>query len=412
MVAALVAIAIERARRYRDAGSKMVPHVGYFGPTYRQTKDMAWSVAKEICRPITAKVWETDLIIRFSFGGEFSFRGLERYDRHRGNHFDGAAVDEFADCPFEAWTEVIRPALSDRQGDGILGGTPKGYNHFHKLFQDAKDRPGWWTYQSTTAEGGIVLPGELEDARRDLDEATYRQEYEASFEDLATGRVYFAWSESSLSPTRFDPDKPLLLGCDFNVNPMAWVVCQEHRDEIGRPILHVLDEIVLPDSNTPRAADEFIRRAVGWAKRADASSVRVNVYGDASGANRASSGSKSDWEIIRKVFGQQAWLRADFRLDKSNPPVRDRVNAVNNMLSTVDAMGFGRRLLVPQACSELVTDLRQVVWATDAHGNQTGAIDKKKDPSRTHVSDALGYLCYKRYALRERRGAVGELLPG
>src|SRR5438128_3575585 len=88
---------------------------------------------------------------------------------------------------------VIRPALSDRRGYALFIGTPKGFNHFYDLFRNAASRPDWTAFQFTTLEGGNVAPEELESAARELDERTYRQEFQATFENLAHGLVYYAF---------------------------------------------------------------------------------------------------------------------------------------------------------------------------------------------------------------------------
>src|SRR5579863_10429854 len=48
----------------------------------------------------------------------------------------------------------------------------------------------------TTAEGGNVTPEEIQSASGELDERTYRQEFEASFENQSHGVVYYAFSRS------------------------------------------------------------------------------------------------------------------------------------------------------------------------------------------------------------------------
>jgi hypothetical protein len=105
-------------------------------------------------------------------------------------------LDEYASIAREAWTEVLRPALADRQGRALFIGTPQGRNHFHELVESAESRPDWKTFQFTTAQGGNVPPEELESAAHDLDERTFRQEFLASFETLGVGRVYYPFDRT------------------------------------------------------------------------------------------------------------------------------------------------------------------------------------------------------------------------
>jgi len=83
-----------------------------------------------------------------------------------------------------------------------------------------KNQPSWATFQFTTEEGGNVLRAELESATHELDERTYRQEFQASFENLTAGLVYFAFDRTrNVEPLRYNPRLPLFWSLDFNVNP-------------------------------------------------------------------------------------------------------------------------------------------------------------------------------------------------
>src|SRR3954452_20062994 len=157
----------------------------YVAPPYRQAKRIVWKPLKELTRPFWAgKPNESDLTIELATGGTISLRGADNYDSLRGEGLDFVVLDEYASMRPEAWTEVLRPALSDRLGRALFIGTPKGRNHFYDLFEASREQEDWKAFQYTTEKGGIVAFEELETARRELDERTYRQEYQASFESL------------------------------------------------------------------------------------------------------------------------------------------------------------------------------------------------------------------------------------
>jgi hypothetical protein len=75
-------------------------------------------------------------------------------------------------------------------------GTPKGLNHFHDLYQNAQAQAHWQAFRYTTEEGGNVSPEEIESASSEQDKRTYQQEFQASFENLSHGVVYYAFSRS------------------------------------------------------------------------------------------------------------------------------------------------------------------------------------------------------------------------
>jgi hypothetical protein len=367
----------------------------YVGPTYKQAKRIAWKALKQMTKPYWAsKPNETDLRIELASGGTICLRGADNYDSLRGDGLDFLVLDEYASIASEAWTEVLRPALADRQGRALFIGTPQGFNHFHELVESAETRPDWKTFQFTTAEGGNVPPGELESAAQELDERTYRQEFEAKFETLGVGRAYYAFDRMHhVKNIGVSPQMALCWSLDFNMNPLCSVVAQ-----VFQGVVVVLEELILPDSNTLAACEEFLSRTAKWNA---GSRLHVNVYGDSTGEQRRTSAARTDWQIVKEFFGRyRDRFDVTFQVPSSNPPVKDRVNCVNAKLRNQTGQ---YRLLVNRSCKHLIKDFEQVCWKTDPHGNPLVELDKS-DPMRTHVSDALGYLVAREFPMRPVRG--------
>lgn len=367
----------------------------YVAPTYRQAKQIAWSRLKQMTRPFwVGRPNESELSMQLVGGGSIALKGADRYDSLRGNGLDFVVMDEYASMKPECWTEVLRPALSDRLGKALFIGTPQGADHFLDQFERAKQDPDWNAFQFTTLEGGNVRPEELTSAARELDERLFRQEFEASFEGAEQGRAYHAFSRpENVAACGFRESERLIWALDFNVDPMCSVLAQCVNETV-----YVLDEFILPDANTQAACEELHRRTGEWSRRA---TLSIDVYGDASGHQRRTSGSRTDWALIRDFFeAHKAEFAATIRAGTSNPPVRDRVNIMNSRLA--NAAG-DRRLIVDPKCRELIRDFERVCWARDANGRVTSELDKS-DRMRTHVSDALGYFVADRFAMRGKAG--------
>src|SRR6202049_94241 len=233
----------------------------YVAPTYKQAKRIAWKTLKQMTKGYWAsKPNETDLRIELVWGGTICLRGADNYDSLRGDGLDFRGLEEYASIAREAWTEVLRPALADKQGKALFIGTPHGRNHFFELYENALDQPQWARFQFTTAQGGNVTVKELESATHELDERTYRQEFQASFESLGVGMVYYAFDRrQNIRDLLYNPALPLFWSLDFNVNPMCSVLGQ-----IVHGRVHVLDELILPNSNTLAACEEFLERTRNW----------------------------------------------------------------------------------------------------------------------------------------------------
>jgi hypothetical protein len=341
-----------------------------------------------------AKPNETELRIELKSGGTICVKGADNYDSLRGDGLDFLVLDEYASISPEAWTEVLRPALADRQGGALFIGTPQGFNHFHELVERAEGRPEWQTFQFTTAEGGNVPLKELESAAQELDERTYRQEFEASFETLGVGRAYYPFDRiHNVRKLGFDCRVPLSWALDFNMNPLCSVLAQVHPGRV-----HVLEEMILPDSNTLAACEELLSRTEKWNT---GSPLHINVYGDATGERRQTAASRTDWQIVKEFFGRYPdRFTIHMHVLSANPPVKDRVNCVNALLRNQAGQN---RLLVDESCRHLIKDFEQVCWKVDPHGNPVSDLDKS-DSMRTHVSDAVGYLVAREFSMRPKMG--------
>jgi hypothetical protein len=377
--------------------------VWYVAPTIKQAKRIAWNPLKAMTRPYWKGIPnETDLRIDLITGGAICLRGADNYDSLRGAGLDFLILDEYASFDRQVWPQVLRPMLADRQGSALFIGTPRGHDHFYDLYELARTRENWSSFQFTTEQGGNVTAEELRSAAREMDEKSYLQEFQASFENVAEGLVYYAFDRTAnVANAEFNPRLPLFWSLDFNVNPMSSVIGQREGNRI-----RILDEIILENSNTPAACEEFMRRMAGC-KSHYGGAVPLDIYGDATGNSRSTSGSRTDWQMVKDFFATQGcgFLRS-FHVTSSNPPVKDRINCVNAMLrNTVGE----RRLTIDPRCRELILDFERVRWKTDVSGNSQSVLDKS-DPARTHVSDALGYMVVREFSMRSKGGQMPGLL--
>jgi hypothetical protein len=276
--------------------------------------------------------------------------------------------------------------------------TPKGKDWVWRRFISARKIPGYEVVMAKPFENRAILdaaPSYYEQLKHSYDDKFYRQEVLGEYLDMYGGAVYRSFDgQLHVARGTYNPSLPLIWSLDFNINPMASIIAQ-CDEAYGRKRVHVLQEIVLPDSHTVEMCREFLRRTAQWADDSPGP-LAVHIYGDATGAARsASSGGDSNWSIIEKILASKADYKPSFRQQKRNPSITDRVNAVNGLLQSfaeTHSHFENPRVLIDPCCTELLTDLETVVWKTDAHGAMIPELDKS-DPRRTHVSDALGYYC-------------------
>lgn len=163
----------------------------YVAPLLSQAKEIAWDYLKRYSRPAWgAKPNESDLIVTLYNGAKIRLHGADNPDRLRGAYLDGVAMDEFGDMRPSIYGSVIRPMLADRGGWATFIGTPKGRNQFFKTYDNAIADPRWYHAMLKASETHILPQDELDDARIDMTEEEYEQEFECSF-DAAIRGAYF-----------------------------------------------------------------------------------------------------------------------------------------------------------------------------------------------------------------------------
>jgi phage terminase large subunit len=192
------------------------PRFGYLAPYYIQAKDIAWNYLKQYSAPILSvgagKVNESELSVTFPHNNAtIRLYGAENAERLRGLYFDGLAADEAQDIAPQALTQVIMPALSDRQGWLDLSGTPKGWgNLLGETYKRAQDDPEWFVQVLKASETGILSADELRRLRQMMPENEYLQEFECSFDAAITGAYYApelqkAERENRVTRVPYDP---------------------------------------------------------------------------------------------------------------------------------------------------------------------------------------------------------------
>lgn len=166
------------------------PRFAYVAPQLNQAKDIAWVYLKEYTAFLSPKINESELWVELPGGARIRIYGADNPDRLRGIYLDGVVLDEFGDMDPTIWTQVIRPALSDRKGWAAFIGTPKGKNTFHRLWVEAEGDEDWTRLMLKASETGLLDPKELADARKMMTPDEYAQEYECSFEAAVRGAYY------------------------------------------------------------------------------------------------------------------------------------------------------------------------------------------------------------------------------
>ena len=299
-------------------------------------------------------------------------RSFENWTRIIGLNLAWVLADEI---------DTVAPSIASRAFPKILGrlragnirqfgaaSTPEGFRWMFNTFasEDALSRTDRKLIKMRTADNPHLPPDFIERLQANYDPNLLRAYLDGEFINLTTGTVYDRFDRAKHVVTQL-PDyseEPLRIGVDFNIGNMSAVI----GIRSGK-VLVIIDEIS-GAHDTDALGAEIRRRYPGH---------RLYGYPDASGGNRSTNATQTDIQILEQYgISNQS--------PKANPPVRDRVAAVQGLLEN----GKGEhRLKINSTCKRMIECLELQCY------NDNGAPDK--EGGHDHMTDALGYLVWREF---------------
>lgn len=352
------------------------PMYFYALPTYNQARRVAWNKIKALVPEdwLAKEPSESGMVINTVFGSSLYVVGMDKPQRIEGDQWDGGVIDESSDQKPGVFDRNVLPALSHREAWCWRIGVPKRYGvgarEFKKFCDDMAEEVYTWP------SSDILTPEQIAYAMENLDAKDYNEQYNASWEEVA-GLIFHAFSGIHNVSDRvcYHSDRPLVVGSDFNVDPMCWVI--GHRADNG---LTIHDELFVRNCNTREALNRLYK------KYSDHPSG-FEFFGDASGRARKTSASLSDYLQIRnddRFKGRKIFY------PKANPPVADRFASCNALFESADGR---RRFFVHPRCKHLIEDLEDRAY-------KEGTNDADDYGDIGHMSDAVGYIIHRCFPIR------------
>lgn len=301
--------------------------------------------------------------------GRVLCKSMDNFNMLRGIEVGSFIIDEARDLKKEAFDMMMGRLRDKNVGKDLQGRivtSPAGHNWIFDYFHPngefhSKD---FHLIQTNSMSNKHLPDGYIDSIKQQYSDKFYEQEILGEFVNLTSGKVYYSFDRNiNVKETKKLPGT-IYVGMDFNVDPMTAVVGQMIDGNF-----HVHDEIYLNNSNTFEMCDALKRRGYGGSR----------IIPDSTGKARKTSG-KSDHIILKE---------AGYHVEYSpNPLVFDRVNNINRLLSN-------GRLIINPRCKKLINDLEKVTW-------KDNKLDQSTDKMLTHISDALGYACWKLLPIKER----------
>ena len=299
-------------------------------------------------------------------------RSFENWSRIIGLNLAWVLADEI---------DTVTPSIANKAFPKILGrlrsgnvrqfgaaSTPEGFRWMWTTFgsEQAKDRQDRKLIKMRSSDNPHLPPDFIERLEANYDPNLLKAYLEGEFVNLTTGVIYdrFDRTKHVIGSLPNTEREPLRIGVDFNIGNMSAII----GVKLGSSLL-VIDEIS-GAHDTDALAQQIKAR---YPDR------RIYIYPDASGSNRSTNASQTDIQILESYGMSNQSPRA-------NPPVRDRVAAVQALLEN----GKGQvRLQVSHTCKRLIECLELQCYTEKG--------DPDKDAGHDHMNDALGYLVWREF---------------
>lgn len=328
----------------------------------------------KLCFPdLKVKLNKTDYIAHFPNGSEIHFAGLDDGDRTEkvlGLEFSTLYFNEASQIDYSSVQMAITRLAekNDLKKKVYYDFNPPRKNHWsYYLFIKKLDPIDDVPLNNIDQYGSLLMNPQDNIINIDSDYITMLESMPeeqkkrflfGEFTDESDGQAYYAFRRDDHVKDTVRIPGTLWIAEDFNIDPGTACVFQYYNNTF-----YVHDEIYLNNSDTYKMAHEMKKRGYGGS----------SIIPDSTGGNRKTSG-QSDFQILKDN---------GFKIISTyNPFVTDRVNNVNRLLSA-------NRIIINPKCKKLINDLEKVSWKDNAL-DQKGA-----NKHLTHISDALGYACWK-----------------
>ena len=303
------------------------------------------------------KDWEfckTERVLKLKNGSEIMFRHFDEPDKLKSLNLGFAQIEEMSDVPKSVFLMLLG-RLRQRA-------LPSWRNFRYRLFghTNPETRKGWIydTFANNPAPNyrliiapttqNIYLPkGFIDELRRSYDEDYFTQNVLGEWLELDDSLVVKGFSEKNICKLDYDERLDLHLSCDFNVDPMAWLVAHKTDEKV-----YFIDEIVLENTTTALAMDEFLRRYPHH-------KGRIVINGDASGDNRTCTSEFTNYSLMLRKLALHGYQDISVEIRSFNPPIKNRVTAFNTLIKAADGTV---RVFVDTKCEKLIYNLKNLKY--------------------------------------------------
>ena len=269
-----------------------------------------------------------DKMIKFKNGSEILFCAFEDPERFKSLNLHWAEIEEASQIDDSAFKQLLGRLRNTYRGKDWKDFRYRLFGHTNpqadkgwiwKRFVEEKHENYRLIIAPTT--NNIFLPKHfIESLRENFDDEYYKINVLGEFGNYSSGLVVKNFTNENIKHFKYNPDIPLHLTCDFNVDPMCWEIAY-----IDKHNVYFFDEIAIENTTTESCIKEFLRRYPNHQSE-------IIINGDASGDNRSTQSEYTNYAIIRRLLYEHGYDKKQikFCLRNYNPPILNRISAFNS----------------------------------------------------------------------------------
>src|SRR5574344_2053821 len=333
--------------------------------------------------------WSSSLQkLTFKNGSEILFRHFDEPNKLKSLNLGFVEIEEMSEVPYETF-KMLLSRMRQRIKPEWKDFTYRIFAHTNPEFNRG------WIYETfvknpsinyrlitaPTTENIYLPKGYCEELKKLYDEQYYNIFVLAKNCEYNNGLVIKDFSSNNVCDITYQPDLDLHISCDFNVDPMCWVLAHKTAEKA-----FFFDEIVIENTTTAASCDEFCRRYPNH-------KGKIIINGDASGDNRSCTRKFTNYVIMKKRLASHGYKDVDISIKAFNPPIKNRVAAFNFMVKTAEGK---QTLFVSPKCEKLLYNLYNLKYQEGSSKIDLPSFHQIKQAKELkflmHPFDAASYL--------------------
>lgn len=323
----------------------------------------------------------------FSNHSEILFRHFDEPNKLKSLNLGFVEIEEMSDIPYDTF-KMLLSRMRQKIKPQWKGFKYRIFGHTNPEMQRGwvyktfvENPPPNYRLISAPTTQNIYLPeGYCEELKKLYDEEYYNIFVLAKSGNYNSGLVVKDFTNENIKDITYQPEMDLYISCDFNVDPMCWVLAHKTEDKV-----FYFDEIAMENTTTAKACEEICRRYPNH-------KGQIIINGDASGDNRSCTSEYTNYVIIKKKFLQYGY-DVDIRIKAFNPPIKNRIMAFNSKVRSADGEIC---LFVDKKCEKLLYNIYNLSYQEGSSKIDLPTYQQIKQSKElkflSHPFDAASYL--------------------